>query len=216
MLTKLIPEKTIGRLSLYRRILSDLSAQKIDSIFSHQLAALAGKTAAQVRRDLMNIGFSGSPTRGYDTANLVHQIGEYLDPPKTQNIAVIGVGNLGRALLSHFPTRRPNLSIVAAFDTDPGKTGRVIQGCHCYPLEKIAEVFAQKMIRVAILAIPATEAQGVADMAIRAGATGIMNFARVPLRVPAHVYVENIDMTMSLEKVAFFARQRSPEKEEQK
>jgi redox-sensing transcriptional repressor len=210
-----ISEKTIGRLSLYRRILNDLLAQSIANIYSHQLATMAGGTAAQVRRDFMTIGFSGSPTRGYDIAELIKTIGQFLDAPKNLNVALIGVGNIGRALLAYFPSHRPNLSIVAAFDRDPGKVNRVIQGCHCYPIERLSEIFETRTIRVGIIAVPAPEAQGIADMMVRAGVRGIVNFARVPLRVPADVYVENIDMTMSLEKVAFFARQRTKEKEEE-
>ena len=117
------------------------------------------------------------------------------------------------ALLSHIPSQSKNMAIVATFDKDPNKAGRVIQGCHCYPLEMLNQVFREKSILLGILAVPAPEAQGVADLMVRAGARGIVNFARVALRVPMNVYVENIDMTMSLEKVAFFARQKREEKE---
>lgn len=211
-----IPDKTVGRLSLYRRILNDLLTMGTENIFSHQLAAMISGTAAQVRRDLMTIGFSGSPTKGYDVAELIKTICQFLDAPEKQNIGLVGIGNIGRALLAYFPSRRPNLSIVAAFDRDPDKVDRVIQGCHCYAIDRMAEIVQEKDIQLGIIAVPAAEAQNVADAMVRAGVKGVVNFARVPLRVPAHIYVENIDMTMSLEKAAFFARQRTREKEEVK
>jgi redox-sensing transcriptional repressor len=114
--------------------------------------------------------------------------------------------------MAFFAGRRPNLSIVAAFDSDPEKTGRVIHGCRCHGMDSLAEAVRENGIRVAILSVPAGEAQGVADMLIRAGVRGLVNFAPVRLRVPAGVFVENMDMAVSLEKVAYFARQSEAEK----
>jgi redox-sensing transcriptional repressor len=114
--------------------------------------------------------------------------------------------------MAYFTGRRPNLSIVAAFDNDPYKADRVIHGCRCYVLEDLDRVIREEDIRVAIIAVPATEAQAVADLLVRAGVAGMLNFAPVRLHVPSHIYVEDIDMTMSLEKVAYFARQSTVEK----
>ncbi len=202
----MISDKTIGRLSLYRRLLQEVVNGNQRHIYSHELAALAGATAAQVRRDIMNIGYSGNPNRGYDAKELSSSIGAFLDDPAGQRAALIGVGNLGRAILAYFSGRRPRLSIDAAFDVDPKKTGRVIHGCHCFSMDDVAEVIAQKKITIGIITVPANEAQKVADVLARSGVRGIINFAPVPLRIPSSVYVEDIDMTMSLEKVAFFAR----------
>lgn len=206
-------EKTVGRLSLYRRLLNRLGPDA-NSIYSHELAALAGITAAQVRRDFMSIGYAGSPTRGYDIRELKESIAHFLDAPTGQGAALIGVGNLGRAILSYFAGRRPNLSITAAFDKEPYKVNRVINGCRCYPIEDIPKVIAEKGIRVGILTVPSAEAQAMTDTLVRAGIKGLLNFAPIPLRVPADVYVADIDMTMALEKVAFFARQRALEHKE--
>ena len=199
-------DRTIGRLSLYRRLLSSLLADGIKNTFSHQLAALAGVTAAQVRRDLMVIGYSGTTKRGYQVQELIGSIAQFLDAPSGQAVALVGVGNLGRAILSYFAGRRPHLSIVAAFDNDPQKTGRVIHGCHCYGLDDLPAVVAREDIHVGVITVPAMAAQAVAEMLVGAGARGLLNFAPVRLRVPHHTFVEDIDMTMSLEKVAFFAR----------
>lgn len=209
----MISDRTIGRLSLYRRLLRDLLADGEKNIFSHQLAAMAGGTAAQVRRDIMAIGYSGSPVHGYDIERLLTSIGQFLDASQTQNVALVGVGNLGRALLAYFVGRHPTLSVVAAFDNDPAKANRVIHGCRCYPLDDLKSLVKEQDIRLGIIAVPAPEAQGVANALCQAGVRGLLNFAPLRLWVPEHVYVENLDVTMSLEKVAYFARQGEFEKE---
>jgi redox-sensing transcriptional repressor len=204
--------KTIGRLSLYRRLLYSLVESGTENVHSHQLAALAEVTAAQVRRDLMAVGCPGTPRLGYNVRRLIGAIGGLLDAPKKQEVALVGIGNLGRAILAYFPGRRPNLEIVAAFDTDPAKVNRTLHGCRCYPVEKLHEVVRDKNLRVAIVAVPASEAQQIANLLVRAGVRGIVNFAPVPLHAPPHVYVDSMDMTMSLEKVAFFARRNTTNK----
>ena len=202
----MISGKPIGRLSLYRRLLNSLLQDGEQSICSHDLAARAGVTAAQVRRDIMNIGYSGNPNRGYDVGKLVESIGNFLDAPEGQNVVLVGVGNLGRAILAFFAGRRPKLSIVAAFDNDPEKIGRLIKGCRCYSIKHADKIIQELDISIATLCVPAKVAQEVADILVQAGIKGILNFAPVPLHVPYYLYVEDIDMTMSLEKVAYFAR----------
>jgi redox-sensing transcriptional repressor len=200
-------ERTIERLSLYRSILSRLAREGVKSIYSHELGALAGGTPSQVRRDLMVTGYTGSPTRGYDVRDLSESIGLFLDAPGGEAAALVGVGNLGRALMAFFAGRRPQLSIEAAFDIDPYEVSRVIHGCRCYPMEELEAVVGEKGIRVAVLTVPASEAQAVAERVVRAGVRGLLNFVPVRLRVPAGVFVEDVDVMMSLEKVAYFSRQ---------
>jgi len=206
MPTKL-SDRTVGRLSLYRRLLNNLAKTGAKFVFSHDLAAAAGATAAQVRRDVMAVGYTGSPTKGYEIAELADSIARFIDGEQPQPVALVGVGNLGRAILAYFTGRRPNLCIVAAFDRDEHRVNRVIHGCRCYPVELLEETVAAKGIRTAIIAVPAGEAQAVADRLVRAGVRGLLNFAPTPLRVPQNVFVQEMDITTSLEKVAFFARQ---------
>ena len=203
----MISGKNIGRLSLYRRLLLMLMLEGTDSVYSHELAKLAGGTAAQVRRDVMAVGYEGSPTKGYNTKELIKAISDFLDAPAGQRVALIGVGNLGRALLAYFTGRWARLTIVAAFDTDPTKVGRVVHGCRCYGLEKLDEVVEKENITIAVITVPAEHAQHVADKACSAGIRGLLNFAPVRLWVPAGTYVEDLDVSMSLEKVAYFARE---------
>ena len=158
-----LTEKQIARLSVYRRLLQDLPANAHPEIHSHDLAAISRNTAAQIRRDLMDIGFTGSSARGYRIEQLVESIGRILDAPDGQTAALCGVGNLGRALLDYFTIWRPQLRIVAAFDTDPDKTGRVIHRCRVWPLSELDEVVRAQGITVGVITVPAVAAQRVAE-----------------------------------------------------
>lgn len=205
---KAVPDRVVGRLSLYRRLLERFLEAGVKNIFSHQLAGASGCTAAQVRRDLMGIGYSGgNPKRGYDVAKLIVSIGRFLGHDETMAVALVGVGNLGRALMAFCSRRHPRLPLVAAFDKDPQRVGRVIHGCRCYGMEELDAVIAERGVRLAIITVPADSAQEVADRLVQAGVRGLLNFAPVPLRVPPEVYVEDVDMTRSLERVAFFVKQ---------
>ena len=176
---------------------------------SHELARRAGVSAAQVRRDLMVVGYTGSPRLGYELKPLQEGLARFLDGPVPQRLALVGVGNLGKALLSYFSGGRSNLVIAAAFDTDPDKAGRLFHGCRCYRIEEMSQVLHKEKIKVGVLTVPAEFAQSIAGKLVAADVRGILNFAPVPLQVPASVYVENVDVTMYLEKVAFFGGQRA-------
>jgi len=202
-----ISEKNIERLLLYRRILCGLRSENVENIYSHQLARIADTTPEQVRRDIMSIGYSGSSVKGYNIIRLIESIGEFTDARETQRVTIVGAGNLGRALIDYFQGRRRKLSIAAIFDNDPQKIDRVIHGVRCYSVEQMKEVIQKNNIDVAILCVPAAAAQQVAELLIEAGIKGILNYAPVKLSLPSHIYVENRDMLLAVEKVAFFSRQ---------
>lgn len=197
--------ETIGRLSRYRRFLTWRMESGGKSVYSHELASVAGVSAAQVRRDIMSVGANGSPISGYDIAALIDCVGAELDAPQGRLAALVGVGNLGRAVLTFFNGRRPNLSIVASFDSEASKTGRVICGCRCYSMDELPQVVSEQNITVGVIAVPAAGAQSAATKLEDAGVRGILNFAPVSLRVRPETFAEDIDMTMALERVAYFA-----------
>lgn len=201
-----VPHRTVGRLTLYWRTLRDLDPKAPASIFSHDLASKAGVTAAQVRRDIMVVGYTGTPAHGYDVGKLRHHIEGFLFPSGEQRVALAGVGNIARALLKFFSGRRPTLRIVASFDKNPEKCDRLIGGCPCHSIDRVQEVIRELGITVGIIAVPTEEARFVARQFVEAGIRGILNFARTPLSAPPDVYVEDIDLAMSMDKVAFFAR----------
>jgi redox-sensing transcriptional repressor len=201
-----IPPKTIERLAIYRRQLRELKSNRLSHIYSHQLAELANNTPAQVRRDLMIIGCSGgNPKQGYSIDYLLDSINSILDNDEGQQIAIVGVGDLGKAILSYSNYQRSSLSIVAAFDIDELKIGKVIASCKCYPLSELKTKVQELGITLGIITVPSVYAQKVADKLIDAGVKGILNFAPTSLRVPEDVFVERIDISMELEKVAYFA-----------
>jgi redox-sensing transcriptional repressor len=206
-MTKTVPYRTVGRLTLYWRILRDLSGQGPDFMHSHHLASKSGVTAAQVRRDLMILGYTGTPARGYDAKKLREHIEAFIFPATEQRAVIAGVGNIGRALLKFFLGRRPTLRIVASLEANPEKFGRMIHGCPCHSIDNAEDIIRDQGITVGIIAVPDNEAQYIADVFIKAGIRGILNFARTPLHVPLNVYVEYIDLAMSLDRVAYFARQ---------
>jgi redox-sensing transcriptional repressor len=210
---KPVSHKVVGRLCLYRRLLREMQADGQAFAFSYDLASRAGASAAQVRRDLMAVGFAGNPARGYETRGLIDAIGQLLDPPRPQNVALVGIGNLGRAILAFLAGRRPHLRIVAAFDRDRSKVGRVVHGCRCHAIDELPGVVRDRDIELGLVTVPVAEAQAVAEMLVLAGVAGLLNFAPTRLQVPARVHVENIDMTVSLERVAFFARHPRAQRE---
>ena len=202
-----VPYRTIGRLTLYWRILRDLASEGENNIYSYDLAAKSRVTAAQVRRDLMVVGYSGTPAKGYEVKKLRDHIEAFVFPAEEQRAIIAGVGNIGRALLKFFVGRRPTLKIVASLETNPDKFGRLIHGCPCYSIETAASIIREQCITVGIIAVPDKEAQFVSDVFVDAGIRGILNFARTALHVPSGVYVEDIDLAMSMDRVAYFARQ---------
>jgi len=198
--------KAVGRLSLYRRLLQSLQQEQHKYIYSHILAELAGLNSAQVRRDLMQLGCTGTPAKGYNIAELLADLNQFFVGDCKQRVALVGVGNLGRAILGFFPVHRPSVSIVAAFDNNAAKTNQVVFGCRCFAMSELNERIQSLQINSAIVAVPADQGQIVAEQLVAAGVSGLLNFAPTPLRLPDNVYVENIDITMAMDKVAYFTR----------
>jgi redox-sensing transcriptional repressor len=201
-----LPERTVERLSEYRRILLDSLNNGKTHIYSHELAALNHITAVQVRRDMMLMGFTSMQRKGYDIKELIDSIGKLIDTPEGLNVAVIGAGNLGRAITGYFRGKRSKLNIVATFDIDPDKIGRVIAGVKCYGMDVLENMINELQISIAILTVPPEHAKKIADHLSTTGISGILNFTTAPLNMPPHVFLEEYDMITSLEKVAYFVK----------
>jgi redox-sensing transcriptional repressor len=201
-----LPEKTVERLSQYRRTLLNCNAKGQIYIFSHELAALLNITAVQVRRDIMFLGYSSLQRKGYDIQDLIHTIGNVLDNHEIINVAVIGLGNLGTAITTYFKGKRDKLEIVAAFDINPDKIGKVIADVTCYPVNDLNELVKKQNITIGMITVPPEHAADVAQKLVEAGIKGILNFTTVPLNVSSDVYLEEYDMITSLEKVAYFVK----------
>jgi redox-sensing transcriptional repressor len=202
----MLPERTVERLSEYRRSLLQCLDEGKTHIFSHELAELHHNTAVQVRRDIMFIGYTSMQRKGYDVRELIDVIGEILDSEEGLNVAVIGVGNLGRAVTTYFTGKRSKLNIIATFDVDTTKIDRVISGVKCYPLSRLKEIVESHKISIAIMTVPADSAIEVSAQLVEAGIKGVLNFTTVPLPVAPDVYLDEYDMITSLEKVAYFVK----------
>jgi redox-sensing transcriptional repressor len=202
-----LPGKTVERLSEYRRQLLGCLAENKNYIFSHDLAALLHITAVQVRRDLMLIGYSSVLRKGYDVKELIDTIGRIIDSGEGLNVAIIGIGNLGRAVTGYFRGKRSKLNVVASFDNDPQKVNKVVSGVKCYHVQDMEQKFKDLNIKIAILTVPADYAKSILEEVVRFGIKGILNFTTVPLKVPSGVYLEEYDMITSIEKVAYFVKE---------
>ncbi|HBC77440.1 MAG TPA: redox-sensing transcriptional repressor Rex [Bacteroidales bacterium] len=202
-----LPGKTVERLSEYRRTLLTCLDEKRNFIFSHELASRLHITAVQVRRDLMLIGYSSLHRKGYDVKELIETISRIIDSDEGMNVAIVGIGNLGRAVAGYFKGKRSKLNLVASFDNDPQKINRVISGVKCYPYNEMERIIREMNIQITILTVPADFAREIAEEAIRFGIKGILNFTTIPLNVPSGVFLEEYDMITSIEKVAYFVKE---------
>lgn len=203
---KRIPQRTVERFFRYTQFLHSRLEAGAEFTFSHELAAAVGVSPEQVRRDLMNFKLKGTPQRGYPIKEFMQELYSHLESSALTKMVLLGVGNLGKAILSYFLKRRPNLCIVAAFDQDPEKVNRVYSGCQVHHIGQLEKTVSREKAAVGIITVPASSAQEAADILVRAGVKGIVNFAPVQLKVPEGIFLEQLDITLSIEKVAYYAR----------
>ncbi|MFU8843896.1 MAG: redox-sensing transcriptional repressor Rex [Bacteroidales bacterium] len=205
---KILPDKTVERLSQYRRSLNNQLLKGKTNIFSHEIASLLHITPVQVRRDIMLMGYSGTLRKGYNIQEMVNLIGKIIDSEDGQRIAIIGLGNLGKAFIHYLLNKRTKLKIVAAFDTNPNKTEWIYEDVMCYPMEELEEIIKKERISIGIITTPPEVASEIADKLKEAGIKGILNYTPKPLSPRDGVYLAEYDMITSLEKVAYFVKNR--------
>lgn len=203
---KKLPPRTVERLSKYRRLLSKYSKQDERFIFSHDLARLLNLTSVQVRRDLMLLGISGNHRKGYNVKDLIDHISEMIDNKSGHNLAIIGMGNLGRAVTTFIRKNETKMNIVAGFDVDSTKTGKEVAGVSCYHIESMHQKMKELGVDIAVLTTPPDSAVELANIIVDVGITGILNFTSEHLDVPENVYLKNYDIITSLEEIGFFIK----------
>ncbi len=207
MNNKKLPQKTIERLSSYRRAMLGLSGDGLTHIYSHQLAQIVGATAVQVRRDLMHIGFSSSARMGYDIKKMVRYISAIIDAKKMPRAAFVGMGNLAQAINHYFSVRKANtIEIAAAFDSDPNKIGKTLFGVECYGIDDFARVVEQQQVEIVILSCPSEVALSLQADIENSEVRGVLNFTSASLKFAREVYVENYDISTLFEKVIYFSK----------
>jgi redox-sensing transcriptional repressor len=198
-----VPKVVVSRISLYLRELQRLEASGQQTISSSQLGTLLGFSDAQVRKDLGFFGQFGYPGVGYRCEELIHAMRDILGTNHAWPVVMVGVGNLGQALLGYRGFGRQNFSIEAAFDADPAKVGQTIQGLRIQHVDELPDVVKAKGIRLGMIVVPAARAQEAADRLVAAGIEGIVNFAPVTLTLPAHVQSVSVDLAIELEQLSF-------------
>jgi redox-sensing transcriptional repressor len=203
-----VPPVVVSRLSLYLRELQQLVRQGRATISSSQLGKMLGITDAQVRKDLANFGHFGHPGIGYRCDELIAEIRRILGTDREWVVTMVGVGNMGRALLRYKGFAAQGFRIVAAFDLDERVVGTRIEGIPVYDTRQLSQVVRQQHIQLGMITVPATQAQQVADQLVAAGIVGIVNFAPVTLNLPKDIGLVGVDLTTELEQLAFSVANR--------
>ena len=206
-----IPKAAAARLSLYLRHLESLRITGAATTSSKDLAKALGVTAAQVRKDLGYFGQFGFPGIGYKIENLIVEIRKILGTDRIWNVALVGLGNLGSALFRYRGFVRQGFRITAIFDKNPAVIGRQVEGLLVKHINELERTVSDADISLGIMAVPAESAQDVADCLVRAGISGIFNFAPAVLSLPANVAYVSIDLTVQLEQLRFHVKQLKDE-----
>ena len=199
-----VPEVVVARLPQYVRILSRLLEEGAKVVSSHQLGGLLQVTPAQIRKDLSYFGRFGKQGRGYDVVHLLERLKEILGLNVQWNVAVVGVGRLGRAILSYPGFTPDGFRLVAACDGDPGVVGEEIAGLTVLPMDQLDRVVREKQISIAIVAVPVNRTQEVIDQLVDCGVQAILNYAPITPQVQRGVRVRNIDPILSLQSMTFY------------
>lgn len=199
-----IPRKTIYRLSVYLRCLARLKDNNIQTVSSEALAKVAGVKPTQLRKDLAYFGQFGTRGLGYDVAELSKMISDELGTTSLQPVILVGVGNLGLALLSYRGFEKEGFEIVAAFDAEPKRRRDTRISQPILGMDELATFVREQAVKMAILTVPAAAAQAVANQLIQAGITGILNFSPIVLSVPEEVMVNNVNLAIELENLSYF------------
>ena len=199
-----IPNIVIGRLPIYLRALERMAAQGQEICSSHEFGQRLGISSAQIRKDLSQFGEFGKQGIGYRISYLIDQLMQILKVNRRWDVALVGAGNLGRAIARSNGFSERGFHIVAVYDTDPAKIGQELNDIEVKSADNMVADIQQQGIKMVLLAVPANHAQGVADKLVAAGVQGILNYAPVNLVVPGNVQVQYIDPVIHLQRMTYY------------
>lgn len=201
-----IPRKTVYRLSLYQRCLQKFREQKVDTVSSEDLAKAAGVKSTQLRKDLGHVGQFGTRGLGYSVTTLSGAISGVMGLTMLQPVVMVGVGNLGSALLRYSGFRKEGFEIIAAFDAEPANVKATTEqmGVPVYDVKEMGRYVNAHGVRMAVIAVPESAGQGVADILVASGVQAILNFSPAVLTVPDEVVVNHVDLAAELSSLSFF------------
>lgn len=203
-----IPDATVARLPVYLRSLVELSRTHTETISSERLAELAGVNAAKVRKDLSYLGSYGTRGVGYDVEYLLYQVRRELGLTQDWPVAIVGAGNLGRALADYKGFSDRGFPVVTLVDVDPAKLGTGRDGTTVHHIDELPGLVTERGIAVGVVATPPTAAQDVTNKLVAAGVGAILNFAPVLLTVPDHVSLRKVDLAVELQILSFYQQRR--------
>lgn len=199
-----IPKETIDRLPLYLRCLNKLIDQGEENISSENFSSRLNLNSAQVRKDLSYFGDFGKRGVGYETEKLASEIREILNLDRRWKMALVGVGNIGSALLTYSGFDRRVFEVTMAFDRNPQLIGKEINGVEVEDVSNVSERISEEDVKLGIIAVPASSAQKVADMLVEGGVTGLLNFAPTLLDLPEDIQLAQVDITKELEQLVYY------------
>jgi redox-sensing transcriptional repressor len=200
---KRIADSTVRRLSAYLRYLEDSETRGLTTISSEELAARGGTTSAQVRKDLSFFGSFGKRGLGYSVPELAGRLREILGLGKEWRVVIVGAGKIGGALAQYRGFRQRGFTILAAYDNNPDKVGRKLEGIPVRDIAQLDRDIQRERPDIVVLTVPGDEAQRVVDRVVKAGVKAILNFAPVQLHAPSDVTVKTVNMAMELEGLSF-------------
>ena len=203
---KTVPKAVIKRLALYSRTLHRMEMNGENKVSSSNLAERLGLNPAQVRKDLAHFGQFGVPGYGYRSSRLRDELRKILGTDRIVRVGIVGVGNLGRALLSYPGFRNQGFKFILAFDSDQRKIGHKINDIRISDVNELEEILEGNPVDIVILSVPARVAQDVTDRLVHSGVHAILNFVPLRLTVPPDVKVHYVDLAMELESLSFYLR----------
>jgi redox-sensing transcriptional repressor len=199
-----IPDIVIGRLPIYLRALNRMIQENREYTSSHELGERLGISSAQIRKDLSHFGEFGKQGTGYNVRYLYEQLRQILKVDREWLMAVVGIGDLGRAIAHYRGFQARGFRVAALFDADPAKVGERIGELTVLPMSQLVEEITRQNIRIAMIAVPASEAQSVADKLVEAGVQALLNYAPITITVPPGVRVQYIDPAAHLQHMTYY------------
>ena len=202
-----IPEVVIDRLPIYGRALELLEAQGREVVNSQELGERLGVTPAQIRKDLSYFGRFGKQGRGYNVKRLLEELRQILGLTREWPMVVVGVGQLGRAILGYVGFIPQGFRIIAAFDADPTIVGTTVGDLTVKPVDELPQALREHKADIGIVAVPDENAQDVIDTLVANGVTAILNYAPIAPHVPPHVRIKDIDPVLALQSMTFYIKE---------
>jgi redox-sensing transcriptional repressor len=199
-----IPDIIIGRLPVYLRALQRLADKDVHTTSSQELGEIVGISAAQIRKDISQFGEFGKQGTGYAIPFLIEKLQDILKVDRVWEVVIIGMGDIGHALAHYQGFANRGFHVKMVFDNDPKKIGQKIGEFEVYDTAALAEKIKPHKIKIAMITVPASDAQEVADQLVKAGVKAILNYAPISLNVPEDVRVQYIDPVTHLQRMTYY------------